>query len=99
MTGSMRIEVAQSDDQLTITGSIDGDSFPAVTGKINETGFFTATAGGYSDIDFDKDCGVIVTTSSTLAFSGSTANVVESATTEHCGSLKMSGTLNKLASN
>ena len=102
LTGSMRIEVAQSESQLTITGSItllEESKLPAVTGTINETGFFTAKEGGYSDIDFDRDCGVILTTSSTLTFSGSTAKVFESATTERCGDLEMSGTLNKLADN
>ena len=35
---------------------------PAVTGTVNETRFFTATAGGFSDTVNDENCGTLTTT-------------------------------------
>ena len=69
---------------------------PAVNGMINETGFFTATAGGFSTGAASDDiCGTITPTSSTLTFSGSTAQLHESATTDFCGTLTLDATLTR----
>ena len=100
-TGSMRMVVVQAGAQLTITASMMllGETvvLPAVTGTVNETGFFTATGGGFSTTvsDEDETCGTLTTTSSTLTFSGSTARIAETATTEFCGNVQLSGTLTR----
>ena len=98
-TGSMRIEVVQAGAQLTIAGSVTllgaTQELPAVTGTINATGFFTATAGGFVNTTPDPECGRWTVTSSTLTFSGSTARYVETATSESCGDFDMSGTLSR----
>ena len=97
ITGTMSINVVQQDDQLTVTGSITvlgtTSQLPAITGTINETGFFTATSGGASGSAPDPTCGVITTTSSTLNFSGDTARFHETATTDYCGSWAFDATL------
>ena len=99
LTGSMRMVVVQAGAQLTITGSMTllGETveLPAVTGTVNETGFFTATAGGFSGTVSDETCGTLTTTSATLTFSGSTARITETATTEFCGNIQLSGTLTR----
>lgn len=99
LDGSMRMDVAQAGAELTITGSITflGETvqLPAVTGIINETGFFTATAGGFSSTTSDPQCGTVTTTSATLTFSGDTARLQETASTSFCGNLSMFGTLTR----
>ena len=99
LTGSMRMVVVQAGSQLTITGSMmflgETVELPAVTGTVNETGFFTVTAGGFSGTVSDETCGTLTTTSATLTFSGSTARITETATTEFCGNIQLSGTLTR----
>ena len=92
--------VVQAGSQLTISGSLTFPGMtvqlPAVTGMINETGFFTATSGGFSTGAASDDiCGTITPTSSTLTFSGSTAQLHESATTDFCGTLTLDATLTR----
>ena len=91
--------VVQAESQLTISGSMTLDGMtvqlPAVTGTINETGLFTATAGGFSTSAVPDTCGTITPTSSTLTFSGSTAQLHESATTDFCGTLTLDATLTR----
>ena len=98
-TLSTQMNVVQSGSQLTITGSVSFSGqtiqLPAVTGNVNETGFFTATSGGAASEVSDPDCGLITTTSFTLAFSGNTARYVEIATTTSCGLWNLSGTLTR----
>ncbi len=98
-TGSGRMTVVQSGSQLTITGSMTfvgvTIQLPAITGNVNQTGFFSATSGGAASSVTDPTCGIITTTSSTLTFSGSTARYVENATTDFCGTLQISGTLTR----
>ena len=99
LTGSMRMVVVQAGAQLTVTGSLTflGETvdLPAVTGTVNETGFFTTSAGGFTGAVSDETCGTLTTTSDTLTFSGSTARISESATSEFCGSIQVSGTLTR----
>ena len=93
----MTATVVQSGNQVTINASIAGPinrTLPTLTGTINETGFFTATAGGGSSEPFnDPDCGQIRPTSATLAFVGSTMTLVEDATSEFCGQISLEATL------
>ena len=92
----MRMSVVQVGSQLTITGEITfpGETFqlPALTGTINATGFFTATGGGVTSASSDE-CGTANATSSTLTFSGNTARLVETLTTQYCGDVWVSATL------
>ena len=94
-----RLTVVQSGSQLTITGSLTvfGQTvqLPAVTGTVNETGFFTATAGGFATSVDDTTCGRIAVTSATLTFAGNTARYVENDKTDFCGNWLFSGTLTK----
>ncbi len=99
ITGAMNITVVQQDNQLTVTGSITvlgvTSQLPAITGTINETGFFTATGGGAASTFPDPTCGVITATSSTLTFSGNSARFLETATTQYCGSWSFDATLTR----
>ena len=96
---SARLNVVQAGSQLTLTGSVTifGQivQLPAVTGNINQTGFFTATSGGGASTGADPTCGVITTTSVTLAFSGNTATYTEAANTQFCGNWAFAGTLTR----
>ena len=97
--GTMTATVAQSGNQVTINASVAGPisrTLPTLTGTINETGLFTATAGGGSRGPFnDPDCGQIQITSATLAFVGSTMTIVEDATSEFCGQISLEATLTR----
>lgn len=99
LDGSMRMVVAQAGAELTITGSItflgETTQLPAITGTVNETGFFTATAGGFSGTTSDPECGTWTTTSSTLTFSGATVRLQETASSPYCGTLSAFGTLTR----
>ena len=99
LTGSMHMVLVQAGAQLTITGSMmllgETVELPAVTGAVNETGFFTATAGGFSETVSDETCGTLTTTSATPTFSGSTARITETAAAEFCGNIQLSGTLTR----
>lgn len=85
----MTMNVTQKDDELTITGSVSayGETvqFPAITGTISDTGFFTATAGGTTTVLPDPECGSITTASFTLTFRDDTARYHESVTYSFCG--------------
>lgn len=99
IAGQMNLTVVQADDQLTITGSatILGSTIqlPAITGTVNETGFFTATAGGAAGTVSDPNCGTITTTSATLNFTGDSARYHETATTSWCGAWAFDATLTR----
>ena len=99
ITGTMSLTVVQSDDQITVTGSVaflgSTSQLAALTGTINETGFFTATAGGGAPSVSDPDCGIMTTTSSTLTFSGQTARFHQAISTTYCGALTFDGLLTR----
>ena len=85
-----RLVAVQSGSEVTITSRVTIDGTPidlnAVTGNINRTGFFTATASGSSSGPiYDQTCGYIVAISSSLTFSGSTVQFAETDTTDYCG--------------
>ena len=93
-----RLVAVQSGSQVTITATLTIDgvalNLAAVTGNINATGYFTATAGGSSsDSVYDQTCGYVTPTGTSLTFSGNTARFVETATTDYCGNWNFSGTL------
>ena len=68
----MHMVLVQAGAQLTITGSMmllgETVELPPVTGTVNETGFFTATTGGFSGTVSDETCGTLTTTHATLTF-------------------------------
>ena len=70
---------------------------PAVTGTINETGFFTLTASGAvpSPPTVTAECGVFTLTSQSLAFAGRTLTFQEGYQTTFCGSLTLVATLTR----
>ena len=98
-TGNMTMSVVQADDQITVTGSMtfmgETSQLPAITGTINETGFFTATAGGAAPSASDDECGIATTTASTLSFSGRTARFHQSISTTYCGGLSFDAELTR----
>ena len=74
LDGSGRLDVAQSDSEVTIAGTVTvlGETvqLPSVTGRINMTGFFTPTAGGDATAGYDATCGAWRYSSATISFSG-----------------------------
>ena len=101
LTGTMSINVLQVDDQVTVTGSMtfmgSTNQLAAITGTINETGFFTGTAGGVAPSTSDPECGVMTTTASTLSFSGPgpTARFHQTISTTYCGGLSLDAELTR----
>ncbi len=98
-TGTMTLAVTQADDQITVTGSTtfmgETQQLPAITGTINETGFFTATAGGAASSPPDPECGISTTTASTLSFSGRTARFHQTISTTYCGGFSFDAELTR----
>ena len=96
---TMKMTVAQASSQLTLTGTISlgNQTFPmtAVTGNINATGFFTATAGGAASTSFDPTCGTIRGVDASLTFSGNSAQYVEHDSSQYCGSWTFSGSISR----
>ena len=70
---------------------------PAVTGTINETGFFTLTASGAvpGPPVVLGNCGVLTLTSQSLTFAGRTLTFQEGHRTTFCGSLTLAATLTR----
>lgn len=99
VTSALRLNVAQSGMQVTITGTEtflgEATTFPAVTGEINETGFFNLTGGGSLSTYRDTECGQITTTSSTLTFSKQTLRIQETVVTDQCGDISASALLER----
>ena len=101
LTGSGRAVVVQSGNELTINGSLTFGGvesvLPAVTGTINETGFFTLTASGAvpGPPAVSDECGVLTITSQSLTFAGRTLTFQEGYRTTFCGSLTIAATLTR----
>lgn len=100
LTGSMRVVVVQAGSQITITdGSMTalGETYelPALTGRINATGFLTVTGGGVSGNFSDPNCGAVRGISSTWTFSGRSLRFHEEATTASCGTIAINATLTR----
>ena len=97
--GTGMMNVVQSGAQVTITGSISFSfhmsEVPAITGTINQTGFFTPTAGGTTLTGEDPNCGEITSAASTITFSGRQMRIVETVGTQLCGSIELAGTLTR----
>ena len=98
-SGTARMTVVQAGSQLTITGSltVSGTTvqITAVTGTINQTGFFTPSRRSFTNRVTDPTCGTITPVDASLTFAGTTARYVENATTTFCGTWQFSGTLRR----
>ena len=101
LVGSGRATVVQAGNQLTINGSLTFEGvevvLPAVTGTINETGFFTATASGAVPTPPTTlgECGLLTLSSQSLTFAGRTMTFQESHDTTFCGSITLVATLSR----
>ncbi len=96
-----QLTVIQAGSQLTISGSMtlmgQNIDVAAVTGTINETGFFTvAESGSFTGPAHNPTCGNIVPTSGSLTFSGNMVRLVQTAVTDYCGNWQLDGTLTRL---
>lgn len=98
ITGTARAVVVQSGSQVTITGSLtfEGETtaVPAVTGTINETGFFTATSTGIVGSPSGV-CGTVRPVSASLTFAGRTLRWEESQETALCGLISIEAVLTR----
>ena len=97
-TFTARMVVVQADAQVTITQTWTLDAqtipWPAVTGTINATGFFTP-AGGPTPASVDPTCGTIQPLQSSTTFSGNTVQYIETDSTQNCGNWTFNGTLTR----
>lgn len=99
--GEMTARVTQAGTSVTLTGTYttpDGTraGLPAITGRINESGYFTATeGGGTSETAYEPTCGTWHFTGSRISFSGGTMSYWGSYDTTYCGQIQMSGTLRR----
>ena len=90
ITGTMIINVEQSGDQVTLSGTIQllgqSSTFAAFTGTVNNTGFFTLTGGGYSGTLEDPDCGEVTGFSESIKFfENESLEIVENYVYQLCG--------------
>ncbi len=89
------MSVVQIGAMVTAAGTLTFDDWvldlPAITGEINITGFFTATAGGSVGEYRDPNCGQFTTTGASMVFSGETLRIRETYVTEWCGDISASG--------
>ena len=101
LTGSGRAVVVQSGNQITINGSLTFGGvetvLPAVTGTINETGFFTVTASGAipGPPTTLSDCGLLTLASQSLTFAGRSLTFEEGYQTTFCGPITLAATLTR----
>ena len=98
LTGQMRMVVVQDGAELTITASItffgETTEQPPITGTIDEAGSFTLTSGEFSSTEADPECGMSTLTGFTLMFSGSTAGLNVTFTSD-CGTATLDGDLTR----
>ena len=100
ISGTARMEVAQSGSQVTITGTVtlagETSQLAALTGAVNETGFFTATAGGAAvGPALESTCGTSTVTAATRTFVGRELQIVVEVSTVACGLITWSATLSR----
>ena len=100
--GSMRLIVEQSGSDVTLSGSLTiADitvNLTAVSGIVTNTGAFVATSSGVIDAEAALEsslCGRARPITASLAFSGGTVRIEESADTEYCGRISLHATLKR----
>lgn len=100
VSGSMTVNVEQSGEQVTLSGTVQllGQSraFAAITGTVNNTGFFTLTGGGYSGSLDDPNCGEVTGLSESINFiENESLEIVENYTYQVCGMVSLKAVLHR----
>ncbi len=100
LSGSMTVTVEQSGSQVTLSGTIQllGQSqrLAAITGTVNNTGFFTPTGGGYSGSYDDPECGAVTGFSESINFfENGTLEFVENYDYQQCDALSIRAELHR----
>ena len=99
----MHLTVVQAGAQLTISGSIsilaETSALEAVTATVNDTGRVTFPPDSVvhaAPIPMGDDtCGTITPAPTMLTFVGTTAQFLQTATSDSCGSFEVVGTLTR----
>ena len=103
LRGTMHITVVQAGAQLTITGSVsifdETSALEAVTGTVDDTGRVTFPPDSIINAApipmGDDTCGTITPAPTMLTFSGTTARLLQTATSDDCGTVEIVGTLTR----
>ena len=103
LRGTMHITVVQAGAQLTITGSTtildETSALEAVTGTVNATGRVTFPPDSLVNAVpipmGDDPCGTFTPAPTMLTFAGTTARLLQTATSDSCGSFEVVGTLTR----
>ena len=103
LSGTLHLTVVQAGAQLTITGSVsifdETSALEAVTGTVDATGLVTFPPDSVVNavpIPMGVDtCGTITQAPTMLTFSGTTAQFLQTATSDSCGSFEVVGTLTR----
>ena len=103
LSGTRHITVVQAGAQLTITGAIaifdETSALDIVTGTVDNTGRVTFPPDSVVNavpIPMGVDtCGTITQAPTMLTFSGTTAQFLQTATSDSCGSFEVVGTLTR----
>ena len=103
LSGTMHITVVQAGAQLTITGSTtildETSALEAVTGTVNDTGRVTFPPDSLVNAVpipmGDDTCGTLTPAPTMLTFTGTTARLLQTATSDSCGSFEVVGTLTR----
>ena len=103
LSGTMHITVVQAGAQLTITGAVsifdETSALEAVTGTVDDTGRVTFPPDSLvnavpTPMGIDT-CGTITQAPTMLTFAGTTAQFLQTATSDSCGSFEVVGTLTR----
>lgn len=100
ISGFMTVNVEQSEKQVTLSGTVQllgrSTSFAAITGTVNNTGFFTLTGGGYSGSLDDPNCGEVTGFSESINFfDNESLEIVENYTYQLCGVVSLKAVLHR----
>ena len=103
LSGTMHLTVVQAGAQLTITGSVsifdETSALDAVTGTVDETGLVTFPPDSLVNAVpipmGDDTCGTITPAPTMLTFAGTTAQFLQTATSDSCGSFEVVGMLTR----
>ena len=101
LSGTMQITVVQAGAQLTISGSIsifeETTALEAVTGTVNDTGRVTFPPDSVVNAVpmGDDTCGTLTPAPTMLTFSGNTARLLQTASSDDCGNVEIVGTLTR----
>ena len=102
-SGTMHLTVVQAGAQLTITGAVsifdETSALEAVTGTVDDTGRVTFPPDSLVNAVpipmGDDTCGTITQAPTRLTFAGTTAQFLQTATSDSCGSFEVVGTLTR----